>query len=71
MNNGKPNWWSRPSSTPEAARIPTPPPADAGDGDFPLPAPQPAPGQEPADLTETAPLPAAPATEPRAPEAVA
>ncbi|MEU7295086.1 trypsin-like peptidase domain-containing protein [Streptomyces exfoliatus] len=40
MNNGKPNWWSRPSSAPEAARIPSPPPAD-GDGDFPLPAPQP------------------------------
>ncbi|MFE0641468.1 trypsin-like peptidase domain-containing protein [Streptomyces sp. NPDC058877] len=38
MSNGKPNWWSRPSSTPEAARIPTPP---DGDGDFPLPAPQP------------------------------
>ncbi|WP_329282723.1 S1C family serine protease [Streptomyces sp. NBC_00691] len=53
MNNGKPNWWSRPSSAPEAARIPTPPPADDltqgvtavaahdADGDFPLPAPQP------------------------------
>ncbi|MFI9118321.1 trypsin-like peptidase domain-containing protein [Streptomyces bikiniensis] len=41
MNNGKPNWWSRPSSTPEAARIPTPPPSGDGDGDFPLPAPQP------------------------------
>ncbi|MEU0400943.1 trypsin-like peptidase domain-containing protein [Streptomyces sp. NPDC006197] len=63
MNNGKPNWWSRPSSTPEAARIPTPPPADEGDGDFPLPAPQPSPGQEPADLTDPA-----PASGPRAPE---
>ncbi|MEU2115641.1 trypsin-like peptidase domain-containing protein [Streptomyces sp. NPDC016459] len=51
MDNGKPNWWSRPSSTPEAARIPSPPPAGeatdrpggggADDGDFPLPAPQP------------------------------
>ncbi|MEU3749458.1 MULTISPECIES: trypsin-like peptidase domain-containing protein [Streptomyces] len=44
MNDGKPNWWSRPSTTPEAARIPSPPPADRGDdgdGDFPLPAPQP------------------------------
>ncbi|MET7756186.1 trypsin-like peptidase domain-containing protein [Streptomyces sp. NPDC005389] len=53
MNNGKPNWWSRPSSAPEAARIPSPPPADDltegvtavaahdADGDFPLPAPQP------------------------------
>ncbi|MEV7371070.1 trypsin-like peptidase domain-containing protein [Streptomyces sp. NPDC090301] len=50
MNNGKPNWWSRPSSAPEAARIPSPPPADDrtegavaahdADGDFPLPAPQ-------------------------------
>ncbi|MDX2559536.1 trypsin-like peptidase domain-containing protein [Streptomyces sp. TX20-6-3] len=55
MNNGKPNWWSRPSSAPEAARIPSPPPADDlaegvtavaahdADGDFPLPAPQPSP----------------------------
>ncbi|MEU2230338.1 S1C family serine protease [Streptomyces vietnamensis] len=60
MNNGKPNWWSRPSSAPEAARIPTPPPADEG-GDFPLPAPQPAPGQEPA------PTAAARAAEPEAP----
>ncbi|MFC8495543.1 trypsin-like peptidase domain-containing protein [Streptomyces sp. NPDC057235] len=41
MNNGKPNWWSRPSSTPEAARIPAPPPSGDGDGDFPLPAPRP------------------------------
>ncbi|WP_395363252.1 trypsin-like peptidase domain-containing protein [Streptomyces sp. YH02] len=53
MNNGKPNWWSRPSSAPEAARIPSPPPTDDltegatavaahdADGDFPLPAPQP------------------------------
>ncbi|GGW06911.1 hypothetical protein GCM10010230_50180 [Streptomyces narbonensis] len=44
MNDGKPNWWSRPSTAPEAARIPSPPPADSGDdgdGDFPLPAPQP------------------------------
>ncbi|MER5208540.1 trypsin-like peptidase domain-containing protein [Streptomyces sp. NPDC002825] len=47
MNNGKPNWWSRPSTTPEAARIPTPP-ADEADGDFPLPAPHPTPNQEPA-----------------------
>ncbi|AJF67133.1 S1C family serine protease [Streptomyces vietnamensis] len=60
MNNGKPNWWSRPSSTPEAARIPTPPPADEG-GDFPLPAPRPTPGQEPA------PTAAAGAAEPEAP----
>ncbi|WP_223831088.1 trypsin-like peptidase domain-containing protein [Streptomyces venezuelae] len=56
MNNGKPNWWSRPSSAPEAARIPTPPPADEVtdeatavgtgdvDGDFPLPAPRPTAG---------------------------
>ncbi|MGW6393148.1 S1C family serine protease [Streptomyces sp. NPDC055103] len=43
MNDGKPNWWSRPSTAPEAARIPSPPPSDGGDdgdGDFPLPAPQ-------------------------------
>ncbi|MFE6460180.1 trypsin-like peptidase domain-containing protein [Streptomyces cinereoruber] len=53
MNNGKPNWWSRPSSAPEAARIPAPPPSGDGDGDFPLPAPHPpttppAPAPEPA-----------------------
>ncbi|MFF8374604.1 trypsin-like peptidase domain-containing protein [Streptomyces sp. NPDC015661] len=70
MNNGKPNWWSRPSTSPEAARIPTPPPTDEGDGDFPLPAPQPAPGQDPtppatADLTKPAPTaPPAPTGEP-------
>ncbi|GGU72392.1 hypothetical protein GCM10010275_03660 [Streptomyces litmocidini] len=64
MNNGKPNWWSRPSSAPEAARIPTPPPAGEGDGDFPLPAPQPSPGQEPAGPTDPAPAPGAPAAEP-------
>ncbi|MFH8577619.1 trypsin-like peptidase domain-containing protein [Streptomyces zaomyceticus] len=56
MNNGKPNWWSRPSSTPEAARIPSPPPsgdvAADGDGDFPLPAPQPAAGAEASDMTD-------------------
>ncbi|WP_435974190.1 trypsin-like peptidase domain-containing protein [Streptomyces sp. Qhu_M48] len=68
MSNGKPNWWSRPSSTPEAGRIPSPPPADDvtgagsgvgpvvedGDGDFPLPAPRP-PGGSPAgaDVTDT------------------
>ncbi|MFE0737676.1 trypsin-like peptidase domain-containing protein [Streptomyces sp. NPDC058855] len=39
MNDGKPNWWSRPSTAPEAARIPSPPPAD---DDFPLQAPRPA-----------------------------
>ncbi|MER5966187.1 trypsin-like peptidase domain-containing protein [Streptomyces sp. NPDC002057] len=66
MSNGKPNWWSRPSSTPEAARIPSPPPADDvtgagsgavpvvedGDGDFPLPAPRP-PAGSPADADVT------------------
>ncbi|MGW3519609.1 trypsin-like peptidase domain-containing protein [Streptomyces hydrogenans] len=40
MNDGKPNWWSRPSTPPEAARIPTPSPAE--EGDFPLQAPDPA-----------------------------
>ncbi|MFF5500691.1 trypsin-like peptidase domain-containing protein [Streptomyces roseolus] len=40
MNDGKPNWWSRPSTPPEAARIPTPPPAEPED--FPLQAPDPA-----------------------------
>ncbi|MER6094988.1 trypsin-like peptidase domain-containing protein [Streptomyces sp. NPDC001728] len=79
MNNGKPNWWSRPSSTPEAARIPSPPPADDvtgpgagtadGDGDFPLPAPQPPAGDTGGtDVTDSpapAPAPAvAPAPEP-------
>ncbi|MFJ2785351.1 MULTISPECIES: trypsin-like peptidase domain-containing protein [unclassified Streptomyces] len=49
MNDGKPNWWSRPSETPEAARIPTPPPAEDGDGDFPLPAPRPHTGQDVTD----------------------
>ncbi|MFF9067251.1 trypsin-like peptidase domain-containing protein [Streptomyces sp. NPDC014891] len=64
MENGKPNWWSRPSSAPEAARIPTPPPTgdraeDATgthdtDGDFPLPAPQP-PTEAPAATGTAAP----------------
>ncbi|MFD0073463.1 trypsin-like peptidase domain-containing protein [Streptomyces sp. NPDC127166] len=62
MNNGKPNWWSRPSSTPEAARIP-----DEADGDFPLPAPQPTPNQEP-PAPAGPPTPAAAVTEP-APDA--
>ncbi|MGW9438979.1 trypsin-like peptidase domain-containing protein [Streptomyces sp. NPDC055607] len=65
MNNGKPNWWSRPSSTPEAARIPAPSPSGEGDGDFPLPAPQPPTAPEPP--TATAPADAAPA----GPEAIA
>ncbi|MEE1817070.1 trypsin-like peptidase domain-containing protein [Streptomyces sp. SP18ES09] len=63
MDNGKPNWWSRPSSTPEAARIATPPPADEADGDFPLPAPQPAPDPTP-EPPATAPEPPAAAPEP-------
>ncbi|MFJ2934730.1 S1C family serine protease [Streptomyces sp. NPDC087219] len=66
MNNGKPNWWSRPSSAPEAARIPSPSPADDltegvtavaahdADGDFPLPAPQPSPEAAGAPDTGTA-----------------
>ncbi|MFJ8657705.1 S1C family serine protease [Streptomyces sp. NPDC093795] len=62
MNNGKPNWWSRPSSTPEAARIPSPPPTGdvtdhsagggADDGDFPLPAPQPPAAPVAAEVTD-------------------
>ncbi|MER5310133.1 trypsin-like peptidase domain-containing protein [Streptomyces sp. NPDC002773] len=61
MDNGKPNWWSRPSSTPEAARIPSPPPTDdvtdhpaggADDGDFPLPAPQPPAAPVAAEVTD-------------------
>ncbi|MFK0226354.1 trypsin-like peptidase domain-containing protein [Streptomyces sp. NPDC090303] len=63
MDNGKPNWWSRPSSTPEAARIATPPPADEADGDFPLPAPQPVPDRTP-EPPATAPEPPAAAPEP-------
>ncbi|MFD3332521.1 trypsin-like peptidase domain-containing protein [Streptomyces sp. NPDC058700] len=61
MDNGKPNWWSRPSSAPEAARIPSPPPTGgvtdhpgedgADDGDFPLPAPQPSVVTEATDET--------------------
>ncbi|MFE8939464.1 trypsin-like peptidase domain-containing protein [Streptomyces sp. NPDC007872] len=54
MNNGKPNWWSRPSSTPEAARIPAPSPSGEGDGDFPLPAPQPPTAPEPPTATAPA-----------------
>ncbi|MFJ4869324.1 S1C family serine protease [Streptomyces sp. NPDC088757] len=65
MNNGKPNWWSRPSSAPEAARIPAPSPSGEGDGDFPLPAPQPPAAPEPP--AATTPADAAPA----GPEAVA
>ncbi|MFC7977765.1 trypsin-like peptidase domain-containing protein [Streptomyces cinereoruber] len=53
MNNGKPNWWSRPSSAPEAARIPAPPSSGDGDGDFPLPAPHP-PTTPPAQAPEPA-----------------
>ncbi|MFJ3534270.1 S1C family serine protease [Streptomyces sp. NPDC090109] len=66
MNNGKPNWWSRPSSTPEAARIPSPPPSGDGEGDFPLPAPQPRATPEP----PVAAVPAAPTEQPPAPSVV-
>ncbi|MEV6201628.1 trypsin-like peptidase domain-containing protein [Streptomyces sp. NPDC051771] len=52
MNDGKPNWWSRPSTPPEAARIPTPPPAEAED--FPLQAPDPAEPATPAPAAEPA-----------------
>ncbi|MFI8322167.1 trypsin-like peptidase domain-containing protein [Streptomyces sp. NPDC085529] len=55
MNDGKPNWWSRPSTPPEAARIPTPPPAE--EDDFPLQAPDPAEPAAPEPATEA---PAAP-----------
>ncbi|MFF2775873.1 S1C family serine protease [Streptomyces sp. NPDC058052] len=55
MNDGKPNWWSRPSTPPEAARIPTPPPAE--EDDFPLQAPDPG---EPAAPEPAAEAPAAP-----------
>ncbi|WP_432123285.1 S1C family serine protease [Streptomyces sp. S1] len=64
MNNGKPNWWSRPSSTPEAARIPSPPPSGDGEGDFPLPAPQPRATPEPPAAAPVAPA------EPPAPSVV-
>ncbi|WP_432017833.1 trypsin-like peptidase domain-containing protein [Streptomyces hydrogenans] len=55
MNDGKPNWWSRPSTPPEAARIPTPSPAE--EGDFPLQAPDPAESAVPEPAAEA---PAAP-----------
>ncbi|MFE5794042.1 S1C family serine protease [Streptomyces sp. NPDC056503] len=55
MNDGKPNWWSRPSTPPEAARIPTPPRAE--EDDFPLQAPDLA---EPAAPEPAAEAPAAP-----------
>ncbi|MGW0121341.1 trypsin-like peptidase domain-containing protein [Streptomyces sp. NPDC003327] len=61
MNDGKPNWWSRPATTPEASRIPPPPPSTPED--FPLQAPQP-----PVDLTKPAPAPAGEG-EPQAPVA--
>ncbi|WP_329621314.1 trypsin-like peptidase domain-containing protein [Streptomyces sp. NBC_01255] len=77
MDDGKPNWWSRPSTAPEAARIPSPSPTgggDDGDGDFPLPAPQPPAGTEaeaPADVSvdaaaeaHTTEIPTAPRPEP-------
>ncbi|MFJ7956533.1 S1C family serine protease [Streptomyces sp. NPDC096319] len=75
MNNGKPNWWSRPSSAPEAARIPTPSPADEG-GDFPLPAPQPPHDPAPTTAPAQAAVPAgsaepASAAEPAAPASAA
>lgn len=57
MDDGKPNWWSRPSTPPEAARIPTPPPAE--EDDFPLQAPGSAPK---VDMTkDAAPAPGSPA----------
>ncbi|MEV6351522.1 S1C family serine protease [Streptomyces hydrogenans] len=55
MNDGKPNWWSRPSTPPEAARIPTPSPAE--EDDFPLQAPDPAESAAPEPAAEA---PAAP-----------
>ncbi|MFI8511009.1 S1C family serine protease [Streptomyces sp. NPDC085460] len=55
MNDGKPNWWSRPSTPPEAARISTPPPVE--EEDFPLQAPDPA---DPAAPEPAAEPPAAP-----------
>ncbi|MEU2548923.1 trypsin-like peptidase domain-containing protein [Streptomyces roseolus] len=61
MNDGKPNWWSRPSTPPEAARISTPPPAEADD--FPLQAPDPAEPAPPGQAAEPA------AEAPAAPEA--
>ncbi|GAA3391289.1 S1C family serine protease [Streptomyces roseoviridis] len=64
MKNGKPTWWSRPSSTPT-----TPPgaPADpAGDSDFTLAAPAPAPdaATTPAPAPASAPEPGAGAPAP-------
>ncbi|MFJ5705931.1 S1C family serine protease [Streptomyces sp. NPDC093105] len=75
MNDGKPNWWSRPSTPPGAARISTPPPAE--EDDFALQAPDPAEpaAPEPAAEAPAAPKvdmtkePAPPAPEPAAPAA--
>ncbi|MFJ8130798.1 S1C family serine protease [Streptomyces hydrogenans] len=55
MNDGKPNWWSRPSTPPEAARISTPSPAE--EGDFPLQAPGPAESAVPEPAAEAPPAP--------------
>ncbi|MFI8961003.1 S1C family serine protease [Streptomyces sp. NPDC053493] len=66
MKNGKPTWWSRPSST-----TTTPAPPDPTPTDFPLAAPTPPPSQPPAPPVADAPVPpAAPATDaPAAPAA--
>ncbi|MET9350261.1 S1C family serine protease [Streptomyces termitum] len=69
MNDGKPNWWSRPSTPPEAEGISPPPPAD---DDFPLQAPGAVPGEAApdaprVDMTKSLPEPPAPAGAPAAP----
>ncbi|MFF9338460.1 S1C family serine protease [Streptomyces sp. NPDC014773] len=69
MNDGKPNWWSRPSTPPEAARIPTPPPAE--EDDFPLQAPGPADSAAPEPAPEAPAVPRVDMTKEPAPAAPA
>ncbi|MFE6298729.1 S1C family serine protease [Streptomyces sp. NPDC057866] len=69
MNDGKPNWWSRPSTPPEAARIPTPPPAE--EDDFPLQAPDPAESAAPEPAAEAPAAPKVDMTKQPAPAAAA
>ncbi|MEU2656910.1 trypsin-like peptidase domain-containing protein [Streptomyces sp. NPDC007325] len=67
MNDGKPNWWSRPSTPPEAARISTPPPAE--EEDFPLQAPDPADPTAPEPAAEPPAAPKVDMTKAPAPDA--
>ncbi|MFJ7066897.1 trypsin-like peptidase domain-containing protein [Streptomyces sp. NPDC101115] len=79
MKNGKPTWWSRPSSTPTTPEAPAGPPEPADDADFTLAAPAtpapvpespaaPEPGPVPVSAPERGPVPVS-APEPAGPEA--